>query len=100
MDRMQGISNDLTDNSPEDWKAVDELRLIGWDRLKTDFFAIRKELVQLVEQADEAFLERQYLESGFTNSDILFGLIQHDAYHMGQMGITIKFLRNTDQIVK
>lgn len=93
MDRMTGIENNLKDNSPDDWKSNARLKADGWEVLKEEFFDLHDELIRLIETSDDAFFEQTYHGSAFTYSDIMHGLIHHNAYHLGQMGLTIKFLK-------
>ncbi|MBA3681270.1 MAG: DinB family protein [Bacteroidetes bacterium] len=93
VDRMSGIPNDLKDNDLNDWKNNELLSDFGWDNLKNEFFSAHNRLVELTKTCDEEFLNKGYQSSEFTNKDILFGLIHHDAYHLGQIGITIKLLK-------
>ena len=93
MDRMNGLENDLKDNDANDWKANDDLKKQGWHQLREDYYRQHEALVKLAQNSDEAFLGKKYQQSGFSYKDILHGLIHHDAYHLGQIGITIKLLR-------
>lgn len=93
MDRMTGVENSLKDNSPDDWKHNARLRADGWEVLKEEFYDLHDELIRLIETSDDAFFETPYPGSAFTHNDILNGLIHHNAYHLGQMGLTIKFLK-------
>ncbi len=94
MDRMTGIENSLKDNSPDDWKHNALLRTDGWEVLKEEFYDLHDELIRLIETSDDSFFEKPYPGSAFTHQDILNGLIHHNAYHLGQMGLTIKFLKS------
>lgn len=94
MDRMTGIESELKDNGPDDWKSNTVLKTDGWDVLKEEFYDLHDELIRLIETSDDAFFEQLYHTSGFTHRDVLNGLVQHNAYHLGQMGLTIKFLKN------
>lgn len=93
MDRMTGTENSLKDHSPDNWKNNAQLKTDGWEVLKEEFYALHDELIRLIETSDDAFFEKPYPGSAFTHQDILNGLIHHNAYHLGQMGLTIKFLK-------
>lgn len=93
MDRMNGVDNDLKDNDENDWRADEDLKQQGWQQLKEDFYRQHEALVKLAQSSDAAVLNKKYQQSDFTYKDILHGLIHHDAYHLGQIGITIKLLR-------
>jgi uncharacterized damage-inducible protein DinB len=93
MDRMNGIENGLKDNSPDDWKSDERLKIKGWEALKTEFYNLHDELIRLIETKEASFFEQTYHGSSFSHKDILYGLIHHNAYHLGQMGLSMKFLK-------
>lgn len=63
----------------------------GWENLKAEFYQSQKELIELIEVENDDFLEKEY-SSGYSFKYLLEGLIHHDLYHLGQIGIVIKFL--------
>lgn len=84
--KLNGNPATLTDDSPENWKTSEILKKIGWKTIKEDFFNISKKLTDFLSDKDDTFLEQE------SNYIILEGLIQHDIYHLGQIGITIKLI--------
>ncbi len=89
--RLNGQKTDLM-NSPDNWRQNDELIKIGWDQLKNDFDKSLAELISLLENLQDIDLENKWLD---TNNDLQYlveGLLHHDLYHLGQLGITIKLL--------
>lgn len=80
-------------NSPADWRSNDELRIVGWHNLKNEFFNSRYALIQLIENHDDSFLETKFPGQDYTFHYLIEGIIQHDLYHMGQIGITIRLLK-------
>lgn len=91
--KLQGQKSLLTVESPEDWKSNDELKKIGWKKLKEDFYASQYHLIRLIEIKDDDFLAQKYLDTTDTFQYFLEGMIHHDLYHLGQIGITVKLLR-------
>ena len=79
-------------NSPEDWKNNMELEKIGWTNLKTAFYNSRYELIHLIENRDDSYLETKFLDTEYNFHYLIEGIIHHDLYHLGQIGITIKLL--------
>lgn len=96
LDRMNCVPNTLKDNDEDDWRTNDVLRMKGWPVVKEDFYRAHKRLMEYTDTCNEEFLSKKYHNSEFTNKDILSGLIQHDAYHLGQIGITIKLLKKVN----
>lgn len=89
--RLNGQDAKLTVESPENWRTNEELKLIGWKKLKSDFYNSRKELTKLIESQPDDYLKNKS-KDGYEFKYLIEGLIHHDLYHLGQIGITIKFL--------
>ena len=89
--KLTGGGAKLTVESPENWRTNEELRLIGWERLKSEFYNSRTELINLIQDKTDEYLENKY-EGEYSFKYLIEGLIHHDLYHLGQIGITIKFL--------
>lgn len=90
--KLKNMDSKLTVDSPENWRTNDELKEIGWKNLKNKFFQSLHTLIEILEGKDDTFLDKRY-----RNKDsfkyLIEGLIHHDLYHLGQLGIIIKFLR-------
>ncbi|MFC4874793.1 DinB family protein [Negadavirga shengliensis] len=89
--KLKGEAAKLTMDSPENWRTNDELKKVGWDKLKSDFYESQLELIRLIENQPDEYLEKEY-QDGYKFKYLIEGLIHHDLYHLGQLGITIKFL--------
>lgn len=89
--KLSGQDAKLTVESPENWRPNEELKLIGWKKLKSDFYNSHKELSQLIEKQSDEYLENKS-KDGYRFKYLIQGLIHHDLYHLGQIGITIKYL--------
>lgn len=90
--RWQGTKTDLM-NSAEDWKDNQVLQEMGWDNLKKLFFESTTTLIRVLEAHDDSFLETQFQDTDYTFHYLIEGIIQHDLYHLGQIGITLKLLK-------
>lgn len=90
--KLSGKRPTINAESPESWRNNDSLRSIGWARLKSDLANCQKELMALLKDKSDAFLEDNDYVPGYSYQYVLEGLIHHDIYHLGQIGITLKFL--------
>ena len=90
--RCKGGKTELMD-SPEDWKDNIELKNIGWTHLKNALYASTLDLIDLIQNQDDKYLETKFLDTDYNFKYLLEGTIHHDVYHLGQIGITIKLLR-------
>ena len=90
--RYKGGKTELM-NSPEDWKSNIELREIGWHNLKDALYASTPDLVNLIHNHDDKYLETRFRDTDYNFKCLIEGIIHHDLYHLGQIGVTIKLLR-------
>lgn len=89
--KLKNMDAKLTVDSPENWRTNDELMAIGWTNLKDDFFQSLYTLIDILADKDDTFLSERY-RNDYSFKYLIEGLIHHDLYHLGQLGITIKFL--------
>lgn len=93
MIRFNGLRTDLM-NSPDDWKDNTELSKNGWIQLKNAFYDSQSDLIHLIESQDDSFLETPFLDTDYNFHYLFEGIIHHDLYHLGQIEVTIKLLKN------
>lgn len=91
--RLNGNTVNMPVEHPDNWKTNEELRKIGWENLKNDFYQSQQEVVALLKGKDDKWLETVSTHYGKNFKYLLDGLIHHDFYHLGQLGLTIKFLK-------
>lgn len=92
MIRFEGLRTNLM-NSPNDWRDNTELSKIGWTNLKNAFYNSQFELIHLIESQDDTYLNTKFLDTDYNFHYLIEGIIHHDLYHLGQIGVTIKLLR-------
>lgn len=90
--RFTGQRTDLM-NSPDDWKDNAALRQFGWAALLEQFFESTETLIYALDGKDDTYLETMFQDTDYNFHYIIEGIIQHDLYHLGQIGITIKLLQ-------
>lgn len=90
--RYQGGKTELME-SPDDWKDNVTLQKIGWTNLKEALYASTPELIALIVNRDDKYLETRFRDTDYNFKYLMEGIIHHDLYHLGQIGITIKLLR-------
>ena len=76
----------------EDWKDNIELIKIGWANLKKMLYESQTELISLFDRQDDSYLQNAFLDTDYNFHYLIEGIIHHDLYHLGQIGITIKLL--------
>ena len=87
----------LTDESEENWLTNEQLKKIGWDKIKTDYDNSLTEIINLLQQKDDSFLNETYYDNDYKNYYKYFflieGMLHHDIYHLGQIGMLTKLLK-------
>ena len=89
--KLKGMKKNLTIDSPENWQTNDQLKEMGWKKLKTALYESQIELIELIKNQTDDYLENEYIE-GYTFKYLIEDLVHHDLYHLGQIGVTIKLL--------
>lgn len=89
--RFKGQRTDLM-NSPDDWRDHEELKKIGWKELKELLYKSTETLIDILKNKNDAYLATRFQDTDYNFHYIIEGIIHHDLYHLGQIGITIKLL--------
>ena len=89
--RFSGGKNELM-HSPEDWKDNSQLKIIGWPQLKQALFESSKSMIKLIEGKDDAYLDTRFQDTEYTFKYLIEGIIHHDIYHLGQIGVVLKLI--------
>ena len=86
-----------TDDCEENWLTNDKLKTIGWSKIKSNYDKTLHDLIALLRLKNDDFLSEKYYDTDFkgyyTYKWLLNGMVQHDVYHLGQIGIVIKYLK-------
>lgn len=78
---------------PDNWQSPAKLKAKGWKTILKEFDESQKQLVKLLKDAKPGFFEEEY-SPGNSWSYVTEGIIQHDVYHLGQIGLVKKIIRN------
>ena len=89
-----------TDDCEENWLPNDKLEPLGWKKLKYDFDKSLTLLIDLLQDKEDDFLSEEYYDPDFGGlfpyEFVLNGMLHHDIYHLGQLGLIIKLLNAKD----
>lgn len=77
--------------SADNWRDPSQLREEGWDKVWSDFEASQEEIVEALSRQPVTILETEY-SKGYTFAYLIQGIIDHDIYHLGQIGLIRKML--------
>lgn len=85
-----------TDDCEENWLSIDTLKSKGWETIKNEYDSSLTELLSLLKHKEDTFLNETYYDTDFkgiyTYNFLINGMLHHDIYHLGQLGIIIKYL--------
>lgn len=91
----------LTDDSEENWYSNEKLVEKGWAWLWNEYQSSLAELLALLETKEDSFLKEQYYDTDFKGnfpySFVVNGMLHHSLYHLGQLGISIKYLKQLNK---
>ncbi len=80
--------------SSQDWPSMQQLQILGWHALQQQLADNQNRLIELLRQQSDEVLAIPYNEQGHTFDYLINGIIQHDLYHLGQMGLVISMLKH------
>ena len=95
--KIQTGKGSKTDHCKENWLTNDELKMVGWDKINSEYDRTLVQLIDLLKSKEDGFLNELYYDidfkSDFEYSFVINGMLHHDIYHLGQLGIIIKYFK-------
>ncbi len=88
----QGGLRTVTMESGLNWLDNPTLETRGWPALKQRFDDTQLQMMQFLTAQDDAWLQKIDAE-GHTNEYYLQGIIDHNMYHLGQLGLVLAMLK-------
>lgn len=89
-----------TDDCEENWLSNEKLRILGWAKIRSEYDRTLLELIGLLKTKDDDFLDERYYDTDFKGNYsyrfVIEGMLHHDLYHLGQLGLIIKYLKKTE----
>lgn len=77
----------------QDWPANTALQAKGWKTILAELADNQRELASLLAPCSDELLDRVYTKT-YTYRFLIEGIIQHDVYHTGQIGLLISAIKN------
>lgn len=95
--KIKNGTGQLRDHDDLNWPANDVLQKSGWDHILTRYYESIEMVITLLKTKDDGFLSKMYYDQDFKAdckySFAVVGLLQHNIYHLGQVGLIIKLLQ-------
>ena len=87
----------LLDSDPQNWPDNETLWLSGWDQVREKYTESVRTVISLLSEKEDSFFGEKYSDQDF-NGEYLYafamnGMLQHQVYHLGQLGIIIKMIK-------
>lgn len=92
--RFKGGKRELM-NTAEDWPTAENLQKLGWTQLKKSLFESTQSMIQLLLGKDDAYLDTVFQDTEYTYKYLLEGIVHHDVYHLGQIGVTLRIVKQS-----
>ena len=83
--------NDLAASEKLDWREIDP-KTHTWKKGLSEFKAIHKEILALLQKKDDNFLEEKVDYRKYNFRFLVNGMIEHNIYHLGQIAYLRKLL--------
>jgi len=75
-------------DSENDWPNIEVHSSEEWEELKRELVAAQCKIYELLNEVeDDSFLDKQVNGKNYNFGQMLQGIIQHDIYHLGQIGL-------------
>jgi uncharacterized damage-inducible protein DinB len=74
-----------------DWPSQETLRLKGWEAILSELAENQRELLALLAAETNELLDRPF-DGKRTFRSLIEGIIQHDIYHTGQIGLLVSLI--------
>lgn len=92
--RMAPSGKDLSSFEAADWQELDHTDKSLWKKGLQQLQQTQDELIRILQEQDDSILARAVSERKYDFRKLLYGIIQHDIYHLGQIAFITKALRS------
>ena len=86
-------SPSVTMESSDNWKKLETLKQDGLFQLLNEFNESQELLIEFLKTKTDSFLSTKDNFKNVSFDYYIRGLIHHDAYHLGQIGLLLKYFR-------
>jgi hypothetical protein len=87
----------ITDCDQSNWVNNEALKKLGWKSIMAEYQSTLSNIIDLLNDRTDAFLNDHYFDIDFNGnypySFALYGLLHHDIYHLGQIGMLITMVK-------
>lgn len=91
--RLEPSGKSISYFEENDWQKLDHADKTLWQKGLQKLEATQAELIRVLQQQDDAILERIVSDRQYNFRKLLYGIVQHDIYHTGQIAFIAKALK-------
>lgn len=87
----------LTDDCEENWYPNEKLKQKTWAKIWHEYQTSLTKLIEILKTKEDNFLNKLYYDTDFQGnypySFVINGMLYHNIYHLGQLGVIVKYLK-------
>ena len=95
--KIRNGRSELRDSNEQNWPDNNNLKKLGWNTIIQNYQKSLSQVIDLLKSKDDSFLKEKYFDQDFNDefdySFAIDGILHHTIYHLGQMGIVIKLIK-------
>ncbi|MDJ1478889.1 DinB family protein [Cytophagaceae bacterium YF14B1] len=80
-------------DSEEEWPPFRDVKGIGWESLKANLAQSQEDIIALLKNQPDTLLTKRMGPKQYTLKFLLEGIIEHDVYHLGQIGLLVRLAK-------
>jgi uncharacterized damage-inducible protein DinB len=92
--RLTTSEKDISYFEENDWQQLDHTDQSLWKKGLQKLDKTQAELIRLLQEQDDSILTRTVSERKYDFRKLLYGIIQHDIYHLGQIAFITKAIKS------
>ena len=96
--KIKSGAGSITDADPSNWKNISNLKKTGMKGILSSHDKSITALLNLLKDKNDDFLAESYYDNDFKDyypyKFVIEGMLHHDIYHLGQIGLIMKLLPN------
>lgn len=97
--RLGGDNDFLPDQEATfDWKAIVQGGPNVWKALNDELADSQKQLLNLLSRQDDTLLDQKVTGKPYDFRYLIYGVIRHDIYHLGQISYIKRFYKEQDKV--
>ncbi|KAA5827357.1 DinB family protein [Algibacter amylolyticus] len=96
IEKLQGNEAfDIEMNSEADWKLITIKSQKEWKVLLNELTSTQNKIIEILKlQKNDAFLEQKTIGKTYSLKFLIEGVVQHDLYHLGQIGLLNAYFKD------